>query len=84
MTPIIITLFLFLILNSITYIKLIEVLKQVNRTQYFLPYLLEMVEHHDDIIDILENLTMENTVMNNELIEIKERLTNIAYTNRHQ
>ena len=64
----------FAILNAIMCSTLIKYMKKINTNQH-------------DILDELEylgELTMEDTLIQDELKEIKDRLTNLTYNNRHQ
>lgn len=64
----------FAILNAIMCRILVQYMKKINSNQH-------------DILDELEylgELTMEDTLIHDELKEIKDRLTNLTYTQRNQ
>jgi len=64
----------FAILNTIMCSTLIKYMKKINSNQH-------------DILDELEYLgalTTEDTLIHDELNEIKDRLTNLTYNYRHQ
>jgi len=64
-------LFAFLSLHIISHYILLKNIKQ-------LKYITS------DILDELEDLTMDDRLLQNELEEIKDRLSNLTYNNRHQ
>ena len=71
MTIIILTLFVFLILNIIHHLTVIEQLKAVKRNQL-------------DLIECLGDIDYDMITLNDELKDIKQSINNIAYTNRNQ
>ena len=70
-TIIILTLFVFLILNIIHHITVINQLKAVKQNQF-------------DLIECLGDIDYDMITLNDELKDIKQSINNIAYTNRNQ
>ena len=71
LTIIILTIFVFLVLNIIHHLTVIEQLKKVKRNQL-------------DTIDYLDAIDDDMVQIYDELKEIKQSINNIAYTNRNQ
>ena len=67
----IIILIIFLILNIIHHLTIINQLKKVKRNQL-------------DILDLLEDIDLDYKTIEDELSNIKQSINNIAYTNRNQ
>ena len=68
MTIIILTLFVFLTLNIIHHLTIIEQLKAVKRNQ-------------NDLLDYLEDIDMDYKTIEDDLTMIKQSINNIAYQN---
>ena len=71
MTIIILILFVFLTLNIIHHLTIIEQLKAVKRNQ-------------NDLLDYLEDIDMDYKTIEDDLTTIKQSINNIAYINRNQ
>jgi len=71
MTIIILLLLVFLTLNIIHHLTIIEQLKKVKRNQ-------------SDLLDYLEDIDMDYKTIEDDLTTIKQSINNIAYTNRNQ
>ena len=68
MTIIILTLFVFLTLNIIHHLTIIEQLKAIKRNQ-------------NDLLDYLEDIDMDYKTIEDDLTMIKQSINNIAYQN---